>query len=86
MSYEQRAAEMSPTEVAALLARTDELKAQLEWFKRQLFGPKSERRPVFESGSQLWLGENAPAGTSTTGVSEPPNPATTEPLKTGHFR
>ena len=64
MSYEQRAAEMGREEIAALLARNDELTArngelttQLEWFKRQLFGPKSERRLVSEPGSQLWLGE-----------------------------
>ena len=66
MSYEQRAAEMSRAEVAALLARNDELNAQLDWFKRQLFGPKSERRFVSESGSQLWLGENDAPATATS--------------------
>ena len=40
-----------------LRARNDELNRQLEWFKRQLFGSKSERRLVDPEGRQLWLGE-----------------------------
>ncbi|MFQ5506861.1 MAG: IS66 family transposase [Planctomycetota bacterium] len=62
---------MSRADVATLLAsHTDlksshadlegayaEVKQQLEWFKRQLFGPKSERRLVSSTDRQLWLGE-----------------------------
>jgi transposase len=34
-----------------------ELRRQLDWFKRQLFGSKSERRPIERDGRQLNLGE-----------------------------
>ncbi len=64
MSVEQRAQQMSTSEVAALLASHEalqadfaEVKRQLEWFKKQLFGPKSERRLVEPSPDQLSLGE-----------------------------
>ena len=58
---------MSRADVAALLASHAELKQQVEWFKRQLFGSKSERRPVASSGDQLWLGEP----TATDAASSP---------------
>jgi transposase len=35
--------------------------AQLEWFKRQLFGARSERRVVEVPAEQLWLGQPADA-------------------------
>ena len=41
----------------ALSARVDELTRHLEWFKRQLFGSKSERRLVDSDSRQLALGE-----------------------------
>src|SRR5512140_227750 len=34
------------------------LRAQLEWFKRQVFGQKSERYPVQPDAQQLHLGEH----------------------------
>lgn len=37
--------------------RTDELQIQLDWFKRQLFGAKSERRIFQDESRQLTLGE-----------------------------
>ena len=40
-----------------LTARNAELSRQLEWFKRQLFGSRSERRMVDPDGRQLALGE-----------------------------
>jgi hypothetical protein len=56
---------MSPSEVAALLAshrslegEVVELKRQLDWFKKQLFGSKSERRLIEPSPDQLSLGED----------------------------
>lgn len=76
MHLEQRAQQMSPSDVAALLAshrsledEVVELKRQLNWFKKQLFGSKSERRLIDVSPDQLSLGEglkpaeqsNAPA-------------------------
>jgi len=45
-----------------LAARNAELTRQIEWFKRQLFGQKSERRPVDSEGHQLWLGDPALSG------------------------
>ncbi len=40
-----------------LKKRTDELQQQLDWFKRQLFGAKSERRISPDESRQLTLGE-----------------------------
>ena len=62
---EEQAATLSREEIAALLVRVDavtaenaKLKHQLEWFKRQLFGSKSERRLLSApDGRQLALGE-----------------------------
>ena len=64
MTFDEQAAAMDRKSVAALLAshqqlrgRVDELTRQLEWFKRQLFGSKSERRWVDPEERQLSLGE-----------------------------
>jgi transposase len=71
MTFDEQAAAMDRKSVAALLASHQqltasseaqseeiaELRRQLEWFKRQLFGPKSERRLVDPDGRQLALGE-----------------------------
>src|SRR5690606_10046139 len=73
MQAEQRAQHQDTTDVAALLALTraqqEEIKAlkrQLEWFKKQLFGPKSERRHVDSSPAQLSLGEAVPPADSAS--------------------
>src|SRR4029453_15188999 len=42
---------------AELAARVEEQKRQLDWFKQQLFGEKSERRFVDADSRQLALGE-----------------------------
>ena len=64
MTFDEQAAAMDRKSVAALLAshqqiiaRNEELQRQLEWFKQQLFGSKSERRWVDPDGRQLALGE-----------------------------
>jgi len=44
-------------EIARLKAENAALKHQLEWFKRQLFGAKSERRHLEPPPSQMSLGE-----------------------------
>ena len=44
MTWEEQAATLSPVEIVALLAENAKLKRQLEWFQRQLFGRKSEKR------------------------------------------
>jgi len=54
-------AALDPQHVAAMLqgqAQTiDMLRRQLEWFKRQLFGPKSERVALCADPQQMHLGE-----------------------------
>lgn len=48
----------SESQTNQLQSRNQELQSQLEWFRRQIFGQKSERRAVTETCSgQLWLGE-----------------------------
>ncbi len=44
-----------------LTERIDELQHQLDWFKRQLFGEKSERRLTLDESRQLSLGESLQA-------------------------
>lgn len=43
--------------IATLTQQLDALKHQLEWFKRQVFGPRSERLTIESDPSQLHLGE-----------------------------
>ena len=84
MTYEEKAASLSRDEIVTLLATHDklttevtELRRQLDWLKRQLFGPKSERRlPDPSNAEQLALG-------AAVGV-----PATNPPTITiqGHAR
>ena len=64
MSLDEQAAAMDRKDVVALLAshqeitaRVAELTRQLEWFKQQLFGEKSERRFLDADSRQLALGE-----------------------------
>src|SRR5215813_153929 len=62
MTLEDRAAALSQAEIVALLRQNEalahqaaELQRQVEWFKRQLFGRKSERRLREPDGQQLPL-------------------------------
>jgi transposase len=71
MTFDAQASAMSHVEIVELLKvhhvlkqshdelkhSRDELARQVEWFKRQLFGSKSERRIFDELGRQLTLGE-----------------------------
>jgi transposase len=57
MTLDERAAAMNHKDVVELLASHEQLKRQLEWFKRQLFGSRSERRLVDADARQLALGE-----------------------------
>jgi transposase len=57
MTFEERAASMSQRDIVALLVSHQEQKQQIEWFKRQLFGPRSDRRLLPENVRQLALGE-----------------------------
>ncbi len=74
MTFDEHAAMLDRNDIVALLAshqqlvaRNEELTRQIEWFKRQLFGAKSERRFLDPEGRQLALGEwpQAPAGPGT---------------------
>ena len=63
MTLEERARVLSRAEVVALLEENAALKQQNEWFKRQLFGRKSERRLLPADPQQLSLaGVLAPSG------------------------
>ena len=64
MSFDEQAEAMGRKDIVALLAsfqdltaRFEEQKRQLEWFKQQLFGEKSERRFLGSDTRQLALGE-----------------------------
>lgn len=64
MTFEEQASELKIEEIAAVLAsraileeENTTLKQQLEWYKRQVFGKKSERRVPEESKEQKRLFE-----------------------------
>lgn len=73
MTIEEQAASMSQDEIVSLLheqqdssekittltTRVEALQQQLDWFKRQLFGTKSDRRIFPENTRQLTLGESS---------------------------
>jgi transposase len=75
MTWEEQAATLSPAAIVALLAENAKLKRQVEWFQRQLFGRKSEKRLREPDPDQLSL-----AGMLTTPVApadQPPLPTET---------
>src|ERR1700694_4697300 len=53
----EEAAELAPEQVVGLSQELAAARHQLEWFKRQLFGQKSERRLIERDSTQLNLGE-----------------------------
>jgi integrase len=55
MTLEEQAAAFRPAEIVALRVENADLKRQVEWFKRQLFGRKSERRLREPDAQQLPL-------------------------------
>jgi transposase len=73
MTVEEQAATLHPTEIAALLVENADLKRQVEWFKRQLFGRKSERRLREPDPQQLSLSGMLPPSVP---VDERPPPPT----------
>ena len=58
----EEAAELAPEQVVGLSQELAAARHQLEWFKRQLFGHKSERRIIETAGAQLNLGELSDPG------------------------
>ena len=91
MTLEEQAATLRPPEILALLVQQRELqeqnaalKRQVEWFQRQLFGRKSEKRLREPDPEQLSL-----AGMLTTRVSpadQPPPPTETVNAYQRRFR
>jgi transposase len=75
MTVEEQAATLRPVEIAALLVENADLKRQVEWFKRQLFGQKSERRLREPDPQQLSLGGLLTP--STPAADRPPPPTET---------
>jgi transposase len=69
VTLEERAAALPPSEIVALLVQNAELQRQVEWFKRQLFGRKSERR----------FREPDPQQLSLSGLLTPPVPPPDRP-------
>jgi transposase len=83
MTLEEQAATLRPPEILALLVQQRELqeqnaalKRQVEWFQRQLFGRKSEKRLREPDPNQLTL-----AGMLTTPVTSADQPPPTETVK-----
>ena len=66
MTFDEQAATMKREDVAALLARYDDVTRQLAWLKQQLFGSKSERRFLEPDPRQLALGEWKLSDSETT--------------------
>jgi len=66
MTLEQKAASLDREAIVALLVQVEELKRQVEWFQKQLFGRKSEKRLVEADPRQLSLGEVFGVGDSNS--------------------
>jgi transposase len=84
MTLEEQAATLRPADIVALLAENAKLKRQVEWFQRQLFGRKSEKRLREPDPAQLTL-----AGMLTTPVApaeQPPPPTETVKAYQRRFR
>ena len=89
MTLAERAARLSQADIIALLQRQEalevqnaELQRQNEWFKRQLFGRKSERRLLTPDTHQLPLAGILPVREEPTEAPPPP----TETVKAYHRR
>ncbi|MGE0684100.1 MAG: IS66 family transposase, partial [Candidatus Binatia bacterium] len=72
MTLEERAATLTQSEIVALLEQNAALTRQVAWFKRQLFGRKSERRLLPVDARQLALHGFGPAGDDLADSPPPP--------------
>jgi transposase len=72
MTLEEQAAALRPEEIVALLVHNAELQRQVEWFKRQLFGRKSERRLREPDAQQLPLTGLLPRPSDPADAPPPP--------------
>ena len=67
----EEAATFAPEQVVDLSRDLAAARQLIDWFKRQLFGQKSERRPQPVASGQLSLGELAVPGTGDTAQPAP---------------
>ena len=72
MRLEERAAVLSRAEIVAVLEENLALKRQNEWFKRQLFGQKSERRLLPPDPQQLTFADGFPLRDEPAEAPPPP--------------
>ena len=72
MTLAEQAAALSQDEIVALLVQNADLKRQLDWFKRQLFGQKSERRLLEPAARQLTFAGMLTAGADPADAPPPP--------------
>src|SRR5215510_1015669 len=72
MTLEEQAAALRPHEIVALLVENADLRRQVEWFKRQLFGRKSERRLRAPDAQQLPLTGLLPMSSDPADAPPPP--------------
>jgi hypothetical protein len=86
MTLAERAAALSQEEIISLLKQnqalaqqTADLQRQVEWFKRQLFGRKSERRLRGPDAQQLPLAGLLPARSELPDA-PPPLPRPSKPI------
>ena len=84
MRLEERAAALSQAEIVALLRQNEalahqaaDLQRQVEWFKRQLFGQKSERRLREPNAQQLPLAGLLPVPSAPAEAPPPPTETVT---------
>lgn len=73
----EEAATFAPEQVVDLSRDLAAARQQIDWFKRQLFGQKSERRPQPVASGQMSLGELIAPGTGDTAQSDSAQPAPT---------
>jgi hypothetical protein len=67
----EEAATFAPEQVVDLSRDLAAARQQIDWFKRQLFGQKSERRPQPVASGQMSLGELTVPGTGDTAQPDP---------------
>ncbi len=70
MTLEDKAAALDRKGVVDLLTRVEDLERQIDWFKKQLFGQKSEKRVIDADARQLSLGESVDAQDKHSEVQE----------------
>ena len=78
------AATLRPQQIVDLSCELAAARQQLDWFKRQLFGQKSERRLVADTSGQMSLGDMIDAGSAAapaerTVAAHTRRPATKQP-------